>query len=71
MIQVMEKNYFAVMDFRLPVALAAGLGGILLWCVAVVGPFTGTAAGIAAGLAMLTLSFPAIRLRTATWLGSY
>ena len=59
MIQVMEKNYFAVMDFRLPVALATGISGILLWCVAAVGPFTGTAAGVAAGLAMLTLSFPA------------
>jgi glycosyltransferase involved in cell wall biosynthesis len=59
MIQVMEKNYFAVMNFRLPAALAAGIIGILLWCVAAVGPFTGTAAGVAAGLAMLTLSFPA------------
>ena len=59
MIQVMEKNYFAVLDFRLPVALATGLSGILLWCVAAVGPFTGTIAGIAAGLAMLSLSIPA------------
>jgi hypothetical protein len=59
MIQVMEKNYFAVMDFRLPAALAAGMGGMLLWCAAAVGPFTGTAVGIAAGLAMLTLSIPA------------
>jgi hypothetical protein len=59
MIQVMEKNYFATVDFRLAVALAAGLGGILFWCAALVGPLTGTAVGIAAGLAMLTLSVPA------------
>ena len=45
MIQVMEKNYFAVMHFRLPVALAAGMGGMLLWCAAAVGLFTGTAVG--------------------------
>jgi glycosyltransferase involved in cell wall biosynthesis len=59
MIQIMEKNYFAAMDFRLPTALAASLGGVLLWCFAIVGPFTGIAAGLAAGLAMLTVSVPA------------
>ncbi len=59
MIHVMEKNYFAAIDFRLAVALAAGLGGILLWCAAIVGPLTGTVAGIAAGLAMLSLIAPA------------
>ncbi len=59
MIQVMEKNYFAAMDFRLAVALVAGLGGMLFWCVAIVGALTGTAVGVAAGLAMLTLSIPA------------
>jgi glycosyltransferase involved in cell wall biosynthesis len=56
MIQIMEKNYFAAMDFRLAAALAAGLAGLLFWCAAIVGPFTGTAAGVAAGLAMLTIS---------------
>jgi hypothetical protein len=59
MIQVMEKNYFAAMDFRLAVALAAGLGGMLFWCIAIVGLFTGSTAGVAAGLGMLTLSVPA------------
>ena len=59
MIHVMEKNYFAAIDFRLATALAAGLGGMLLWCIAIVGPFTGTAVGVAAGLAMLTLCVPA------------
>lgn len=59
MIHLMEKNYFAAMDFRLATALAAGLGGMLFWCAAIVGPFTGTAVGVAAGLAMLTLGVPA------------
>jgi glycosyltransferase involved in cell wall biosynthesis len=59
MIKIMEKNYFATVDFRLAFALAAGLGGLLFWCVAIVGPLTATASGIAAGLAMLTLSVPA------------
>jgi glycosyltransferase involved in cell wall biosynthesis len=59
MIQVMEKNYIAAMDFRLAAVLAAGLGGMLFWCAAIVGPFTGTAVGVAAGLAMLSLSVPA------------
>jgi cellulose synthase/poly-beta-1,6-N-acetylglucosamine synthase-like glycosyltransferase len=62
MIQVMEKNYFAAIDFRLAAALAAGLGGVLIWCFAIVGPFTGIAAGEAAGLAMLTLCVPAYLL---------
>ena len=59
MIHIMEKNYFAAMDFRLAAALAGGLGGTLFWLAAIVGPFTGTAAGVAAGLAMLTVSIPA------------
>jgi cellulose synthase/poly-beta-1,6-N-acetylglucosamine synthase-like glycosyltransferase len=71
MIQVMEKNYFAALDFRLATALPAGLGGILLWCAAIVGLLTGTAAGIAAGLAMLTLSVPAYVLaRRLCWSGT-
>jgi hypothetical protein len=59
MIRIMEKNYFAAMDFRLAAALTGGLGAMLIWCAAIVGPFTGTAAGVAAELAMLTLSVPA------------
>ena len=59
MIKVMEKNYFAALDFRLGAALAAGLGGMLFWCAAVIGPWTGTVAGMAAGLAPLSLIIPA------------
>jgi hypothetical protein len=59
MIAVMEKNYFAAIDFRLGVALAVGLGGPLLWLIAAAGPFTGTWAGMAAGVALLSLMLPA------------
>jgi hypothetical protein len=59
MIKIMEKNYFAALDFRLVPALVAGLGGILIWCLAIIGPFTGTVAGIADGLALLSLMLPA------------
>jgi glycosyltransferase involved in cell wall biosynthesis len=71
MIKVMEKNYFAAIDFRLATALAVGFGGALLWCFAIVGLYTGTAAGVAAGLAMLTLSVPAyILARRLGWSGA-
>ena len=59
MIKIMEKNFFAAMDYRLVPALVAGLGGILVWSVAIIGPFTGTVAGLAAGLAVLSLMLPA------------
>jgi glycosyltransferase involved in cell wall biosynthesis len=71
MVQIMEKNYFAAIDFRLATALAAGVGGMLFWCAAIIGLFTGTAAGIAAGLAMLTLGVPAYVLaRRLGWRGT-
>ena len=59
MIQIMEKNYFAAMDFRTGTALAAGACGILLFCAAVLGPLTGTVAGLGAGLAPFTFILPA------------
>jgi len=59
MIAVMEKNYFAAINFRLAPALIVGIGGPLLWLAAVVGPFTGTLAGVAAGIALLSLMVPA------------
>ncbi len=59
MIKIMEKNYFAVLDFRLAVAITAGLGGMLCWSAAILGPATGSVTGIAAALALLSLSLPA------------
>ena len=62
MIKIMEKNYFAALDFRLAPAMIASLGGMLIWFLAIVGPFTGTAAGIAAGIGMFSISIPAYAL---------
>jgi glycosyltransferase involved in cell wall biosynthesis len=58
-VRIMEKNYFAILDYRLGAAMAAGVGGMLLWCAAIFGPLTGTWAGMAAGLALLSLILPA------------
>jgi hypothetical protein len=59
MIKIMEKNYFAAVDFRLAPVLAMGMIGPLMFGAASVGPWTGTAAGIAAGLAPWSLTLPA------------
>jgi cellulose synthase/poly-beta-1,6-N-acetylglucosamine synthase-like glycosyltransferase len=59
MIKIMEKNYFAVIDYRLSLVLALMaaaivVGGVMAW-----GPFSGNIAGWAPGLAWMTLAFPA------------
>ena len=59
MIKIMEKNYFAAVDFRRLAAMTAGFGGLTMWSAAIVGPFTGTLGGVAAGCALLSLSIPA------------
>ncbi len=59
MIKIMEKNYFAALDYRLAPAMIASIGGTLIWILAIVGPFTGTASGIAAGISMISISIPA------------
>lgn len=59
MVKLMEKNYFAALDFRLIPALVVGLAGPLIWCASVVAPFTGSVAGMAAGVAFLTRIIPA------------
>lgn len=58
MVKIMEKNYFAAMDFRLTVALVGGLAGLMFWSSAMVGPLTGTPVGMAAGLAWFSLCIP-------------
>jgi glycosyltransferase involved in cell wall biosynthesis len=59
MIDVMEKNYFAAIDFNLPLAIVIGIGGPLLWLTAFLAPLSGTLAGAAAGVGMLSLIAPA------------
>ena len=59
MIHHMEKNYFAAADFRVAAALFLSFGNTALWLAGIVGPFTGTRAGIAAGLGLFSLILPA------------
>jgi len=59
MIKLMEKNYFAALDFRLWLALLGSAAVILVSSAVVIGLVTGTAAGIAAALSPLSLIVPA------------
>jgi hypothetical protein len=60
MIKIMEKNYFAAVEYRTSAALTVGIGGPLLWCIAALGPLTGTLSGLAAGVALVSLVWPAM-----------
>lgn len=62
MVKALEKNYFASINYRLPVMLAAFVFYALLWTAGMVGPWTATPAGIAAGSAMLLTALPATLL---------
>lgn len=60
MVKGLEKNLFAHTGFSLPRA-AAGVGGIGgWWLLGVVGPWTGTTAGIAAGVGLAALAVPGV-----------
>ncbi|HUF61379.1 MAG TPA: glycosyltransferase family 2 protein, partial [Verrucomicrobiales bacterium] len=59
MVQVLEKNYFAALDYRTPVVLAGSAFMILVFCILALGLATGTAAGLAAGLSPFLLTLPA------------
>ena len=59
MIRIMEKNYFAAIDFRLTPVVAGAIMFTLLFGTAIIGLWTGTAAGIAAGLSPWSLTLPA------------
>ena len=56
--RALEKNFFALLDFRTARALVLSLLPILLWAAAVIGPFTGSPAGIAAAAGLATLVLP-------------
>jgi hypothetical protein len=59
MVRIMEKNYFAAIDYRLGPVVAGSVVGLALWGAALTGPFTGTVPGWAAFLAPWTLAVPA------------
>lgn len=67
-IPLMEKNYFAALDFNLPLALGVGAFLSLLMGVVVLGVISGTGAGLAAALSPFCLAVPgAILARRIGW----
>ena len=68
MVKIMEKNYFAALDFRLGLALAGSLFVVVVLAILVAGLWGGTPLGIAAALSPFTLAVPgAILARRVGW----
>ena len=62
MIKIMEKNYFAAVDFRLPIVIA-GVTFVAAMCgVVIAGLLSGTLAGLAAGVSPLLIVVPSAAL---------
>ncbi|HWW01961.1 MAG TPA: glycosyltransferase family 2 protein [Candidatus Acidoferrum sp.] len=59
MVKIMEKNYFAITDFRVWVVIAGSAFLILVFSIIVLGLMTRTAAGFAAAFSPLSLILPA------------
>jgi glycosyl transferase family 2 len=59
MIRIMEKNYFAAVNFRVAPVVAGAIVFTLITGTCILGLWTRTAAGIAAGLAPWSLALPA------------
>ena len=58
-IKIMEKNYFAALDYRLGLALAGCIFTIIVSTLLVLGLISGTPAGLAAAVSPLSLILPA------------
>jgi glycosyltransferase involved in cell wall biosynthesis len=68
MIKIMEKNYFAALDYRLWLAVAGSIFVILVSTILVLGLLSGTAAGLVAAFSPLSLILPAaILARRVGW----
>lgn len=71
-VPIMEKNYFAALEFNLPLALALMSFLLLLMGVVVLGVAWGTASGMAAALSPFSLAVPgailARRMGSSTWI---
>ena len=59
MVKIMEKNYFAALDYRTEVVVGGSSFVLAVMIIVVTGLFSGTFAGLAAGLAPLLLIVPA------------
>jgi glycosyltransferase involved in cell wall biosynthesis len=58
-VRLIEKNYFAALDYRLGLVLAGSAFVILIFTILFLGLFSATAAGFAAALSPLSLILPA------------
>jgi hypothetical protein len=68
MVRIMEKNYFAVLDYRLSVVMAATVMVALLLSALLFGLFSGTALGLAAAVSPMLQTVPAaILARRVGW----
>lgn len=68
MFAVMEKNYFAAVDFRIAPVIALLIAGPALLAVVLLGPWTGSVIGVLAGVSPLALGAPALVLsRRLSW----
>ena len=68
MVKIMEKNYFAALDYRLGLVVAGSVFVILVSTVLVLGLLSGTVPGLAAALSPLSLILPAgILARRVGW----
>jgi cellulose synthase/poly-beta-1,6-N-acetylglucosamine synthase-like glycosyltransferase len=61
-VKIMEKNYFAALDYRTELVLAGSLAMILFSTILGLGLLSGTAAGLAAAFSPLTLIVPGLVL---------
>jgi cellulose synthase/poly-beta-1,6-N-acetylglucosamine synthase-like glycosyltransferase len=60
LIKVMEKNYFAAVNFRVSLGVLVGIVLPMLWVASLAGPMTGTFLGWAAMLAVFSMCVPAL-----------
>ena len=60
MIKVMEKNFFALLEYQTAKAFLAVLAMSIFWLGGLIGPLTGSAPGLAAGLGFFSLVLPAL-----------
>ena len=58
MVKIMEKNYFAALDYRVGLVMAGSVFVILVFAILISGLISGTAAGLAAALSPLVLILP-------------
>jgi cellulose synthase/poly-beta-1,6-N-acetylglucosamine synthase-like glycosyltransferase len=62
MVKIMEKNYFAAVDFKLPIVAVGATFVAIICCIVVVGLLSRTPAGIAAGFSPLLFIIPSAAL---------